>query len=67
MTVSDLYHAFADFFAGFSLYIREEQRRINEAAIGGVGAQRPVFRANEPKKTDACSARALTRGQNPLE
>ncbi len=30
------------------------------------GAQRPVWRANEPKKTGARSARARTRGQNPL-
>ncbi len=33
---------------------------------GGVGAQRPVFRGNELKKTGARSARARTRGQNPL-
>ncbi len=30
------------------------------------GAQRPVGRGNEPKKTGARSARARTRGQNPL-
>jgi hypothetical protein len=30
------------------------------------GAQRPVWRGNEPKKTGAHSARARTRGQNPL-
>jgi hypothetical protein len=30
------------------------------------GAQRPVGRGNEPKKTDARSARVRTRGQNPL-
>ncbi len=30
------------------------------------GAQRPVWRGNEPKKTGARSARARTRGQNPL-
>jgi hypothetical protein len=30
------------------------------------GAQRPVWRANEFKKTDVRSARARTRGQNPL-
>ncbi len=30
------------------------------------GAQRPVWRSNEPKKTGARSARARTRGQNPL-
>jgi hypothetical protein len=33
---------------------------------GGGGAQRPFWRVNEPKKTGACSARARTRGQNPL-
>jgi hypothetical protein len=36
----------------------------SEAAMGG--AQRPVGRGNEPKKTGARSARARTRGQNPL-
>ncbi len=30
------------------------------------GAQRPVGRGNEPKKTGARSARARKRGQNPL-
>ncbi len=30
------------------------------------GAQRPVGRVNEPNKTGARSARARTRGQNPL-
>ena len=38
----------------------------SEAAMGGGGAQRPVRRGNEPKKTGARSARARTRGQNPL-
>jgi hypothetical protein len=32
----------------------------------GVGAQRPFLRVNQPKKTGARSARARTRGQNPL-
>jgi hypothetical protein len=50
-------------------------RRISEAAMGGGardrvraggGAQRPVGRGNESKKTGARSARARTRGQNPL-
>ena len=42
--------------------------RSSEAAMGrgGVGAQRPVLRGNEPKRTGARSARARTRGQNPL-
>ncbi len=30
------------------------------------GAQRPFRHVNEPKKTGARSARARTRGQNPL-
>jgi hypothetical protein len=30
------------------------------------GAQRPVWRNNEPKKTGARSSRARTRGHNPL-
>ena len=32
----------------------------------GWAAQRPVWLFNEPKKTGARSARARTRGQNPL-
>jgi hypothetical protein len=32
----------------------------------GGGAQRPVWRVNESKGTGARSARARTRGQNPL-
>jgi hypothetical protein len=32
----------------------------------GGGAQRPVGRGNRPKKMSARSARARTRGQNPL-
>jgi hypothetical protein len=39
----------------------------SEAAMGGRGgAQRPIWRVNEPKMTGARSARARTRGQNPL-
>jgi hypothetical protein len=33
----------------------------SEAAMGGEGAQRPVGRGKEPKKTGARSARARTR------
>jgi hypothetical protein len=33
---------------------------------GWWGAQRPVRRGNEPKKTGARSAPARTRGQNPI-
>ncbi len=40
--------------------------RSSEAALGGGGAQRPVLRGNELKMTGARSARARTRGQNPL-
>jgi hypothetical protein len=39
--------------------------RSSEAAIRGC-AQRPVLRGNELNKTGARSARARTRGQNPL-
>ncbi len=39
-----------------------EQRGCDERG----GAQRPVGRGIEPKKTGARSARARTRGQNPL-
>ncbi len=38
----------------------------SEAAMGGGGAQRPVWHGNEPKKMGARSARARTRGQNTL-
>jgi hypothetical protein len=39
----------------------------SEAAMdGGRGAQRPVWGGNELKKMGARSARARTRGQNPL-
>jgi hypothetical protein len=34
--------------------------------MGRVGAQRPVWHSNEPKKTGARSVRARMRGQNPL-
>ena len=34
--------------------------------MGGDGAKRPVWGGNELKKTGARSARARTRGQNPL-
>ena len=49
------------------LCIFRGQIRSSEAAMGGDGgAQRPVWRGNEPKKTGARSARARTRGQNTL-
>jgi hypothetical protein len=34
--------------------------------MGGGGAQRPVWCGNDLKMTGARSARARTRGQNPL-
>jgi hypothetical protein len=38
-----------------------------EAAMGGGGREAPrLWRGNAPKKTDARSARARTRGKNPL-
>ncbi len=42
--------------------------KSSEAAMGGgeVGAQRPVLRSNELKKTGARRARVRTRDQNPL-
>jgi hypothetical protein len=42
--------------------VNKKQRSCN----GQGGAKRPVWRGNEPKKTGARSARARTRGQNPL-
>jgi hypothetical protein len=49
-----------DIFLG----VKQETAKLRWARRGG--AQRPVLRVNEPKKTDARSARARTRGQNPL-
>jgi hypothetical protein len=38
----------------------------SEAEMGGTGgAQHLLLRIKEPKKTDARSAKARTRGQNP--
>ena len=48
------------------LYIFGGRIRSSEAAMDGGGAQRPVWGGNELKKTGARSARARTRGQNPL-
>jgi hypothetical protein len=39
---------------------------MNKKQDGQGGAQRPFWRGIEPKKTGARSARACTRGQNPL-
>ena len=46
----------------YFLFLGDEQ----EAGWWGGGAQRPVWRGHKPKKTGARSARARTRGQNPL-
>ncbi len=43
--------------------VNKKQRSFNGR---GGGAQRPVWHSNEPKKMGARSARARTRGQNPL-
>jgi hypothetical protein len=40
--------------------------REQRSCDGRGGAQRPLGRGIEPKKTGARSARARTRGQNPL-
>jgi hypothetical protein len=41
-------------------------KKKQRSCDGQGGAQRPVCRGNKLKKTGACSARARTRGQNPL-
>jgi hypothetical protein len=54
-------------FAGFSIYHFFIAVRNSEAAmVGAGGAQRPVLRVKESKKIGERSARARTRGQNPL-
>jgi hypothetical protein len=49
-------------FLEIVFFVWGEQRSCD----GWRGAQRPVGRGKEPKKTGARSARARTRGQNPL-
>jgi len=51
---------------GVAGYIFGGRLRSSEAATDGRGAQRPVRSGLKPKKTGARSARARTRGQNPL-
>ncbi len=46
------------------LGVKYEAAKLRWAGRGG--AQRPVWGGNELKKTGARSARACTRGQNPL-
>ncbi len=50
----------------YFIYIFGGRIRNSEAATSRRGAQRPVWRVNEPEKTGARSPRARTRGQNPL-
>jgi hypothetical protein len=47
------------------LFLKNEKQRSCDGRGGG--AQRPFWRVNEPKKTGARSARARTRGLNPVE
>jgi hypothetical protein len=49
---------------GDFLFFGDEKEAAELRCTGG--AQRPLWRVNEPKKTGARSARARTRGQNPL-
>jgi hypothetical protein len=49
----------------FYIYFRGQNKK-QRSCDGRGGAQRPVWLDNEPKKTGARSARARTRGQNPL-
>ncbi len=50
----------------FVIYRECDEDRSSETAMGEGGAQRPALQVNELKKTGARSARARTRGQNPL-
>jgi hypothetical protein len=50
------------FLETVNFYIFEGASKLRWAG----GAQRPVGRVNEPNKTGMRSARARTRGQNPL-
>ncbi len=61
MKIRELDHTFADFFpkldffAGLVLYIREEHRKISEAAMRGAGC--PVLRVNIHKTTSTYKGR----------
>jgi hypothetical protein len=67
--LSDSYEDFpedlGDFSQGF-LYFINFTRRISEALMGGRWARSVPLCVIESKKTGARSARARTRGQNPL-
>ncbi len=54
-----------EFVSFFKIYFRGSNKK-QRSCDGRGGAQRPVWLGNEPKKTGALSARARTRGQNPL-
>ncbi len=53
------------YFVDFIYFWRSNKKQRSCDGRGG-GAQRPVWGGNELKKTGARSARARTRGQNPL-
>jgi hypothetical protein len=51
----------------FVVYREVNEEKCTVAAKGGGGgAQRPVLRVTEPKKTNGRSSRARTLGKNPL-
>jgi len=52
------------YFVDFIYFWRSNKKQ--RSCDGRGGAQRPVWGGNELKKTGARSARARTRGQNPL-
>ncbi len=60
---SGLKEAFVSGNSKFTFFGEEyEAAKLRRAG----GAERPVLRCNEPKKTGARSSRARMRGQNPL-
>jgi hypothetical protein len=58
-------HMYSKYFVDFIYFWRPNKKQRSCDGRGG-GAQRPVWGGNELKKTGARSARARTRGQNPL-
>jgi hypothetical protein len=54
-----------EFDSFFFIYFQGSNKK-QRSCDGRGGAQRPIWLGNEPKKTGARSARARTRGQNPL-
>ncbi len=55
-----------ELFVVRSIYRECDEDRSSEADMRGGGEQRPDLQVSELKKTGARSARARTRGQNPL-